>query len=80
MKRSSTICDDGGGIVARRALIVGIDTYNSGNNLNACVADAKAMAELLSRHKDGEKNFDCLVWLDKTEDGSVITRPKLRAV
>ena len=65
--------------MARRALIVGIDTYNSGNNLNACVADAKAMAELLSRHKDGEKNFDCMVWLDKTDDGSAITRPKLRA-
>ena len=65
--------------MARRALIVGIDTYSSGNNLNACVADAKAMGEVLSRHKDGEKNFDCLVWLDKTEDGSAITRPKLRA-
>ena len=65
--------------MARRALIVGINTYGVGNHLNACVADAKAMAEVLARHKDGEKNFDCLVWLDKTEDGSVITRPKLRA-
>ena len=73
------IIGDGGGIVARRALIVGIDTYNSGNNLNACVADAKAMAELLSRHKDGEKNFDCILLLDRMEDGSPITRPKLRA-
>ena len=65
--------------MARRALIVGINNYRGGNDLNACVADAKAMAEVLARHKDGEKNFDCLVWLDKTEDGSVITRPKLRA-
>jgi Caspase domain len=68
-----------GGVVARRALIVGINTYNGGNDLNACVADAKAMADILSRHKDGERNFDCLVWLDQTEDGSVITRSKLRA-
>jgi uncharacterized caspase-like protein len=65
--------------VARKTLIVGINTYGVGNDLNACVADAKAMAEVLARHKDGEKNFDCLVLLDKTEDGSVITRPKLRA-
>jgi caspase domain-containing protein len=64
--------------MARRALIVGINTYGPGNNLSACVADAKAMAEILSRHKDGEKNFDCVVWLDKTDDGSTITRPKLR--
>jgi len=46
--------------VARRALIVGIDTYGGENNLNSCVADAKAMADALSRHKDGEKNFDCV--------------------
>jgi hypothetical protein len=65
--------------MARRALIVGINTYGGGNNLAACVADAKAMSEVLSRHKDSEKNFDCIVWLDKTEDGSPITRPKLRA-
>jgi len=65
--------------MARRALIVGINSYGVDNDLNACVADAKAMGEVLARHKDGEKNFDCLVWLDRTEDGSVITRPKLRA-
>lgn len=64
--------------MTRRALIVGINSYGGGNDLAACVADAKAMTEILSRHKDGEKNFDCLVWLDKTDDGSMITRPKLR--
>jgi hypothetical protein len=68
-----------GTFVARRALIVGINTYGSGNNLNACVADTQAMAEVLSRHKDGKKNFDCIVLLDRMEDGSPITRPKLRA-
>ena len=64
--------------MARRALIVGIDTYGGGNNLNACVADAKAMAEVLARHKDGEKNFDCIALLDRMEDGSPITRARLR--
>lgn len=65
--------------MARRALIVGINTYGGGNDLQACVADAKAMTEVLSRHKDGEKNFDCVVLPDQMEDGSAITRPKLRA-
>jgi hypothetical protein len=65
--------------VSRRALIVGINTYGGGNSLSACVADAKAIAEVLSRHKDGEKNFDCNVLLDQMPDGSPITRPKLRA-
>lgn len=65
--------------MARRALIVGINTYGGGNDLLSCVADAKAISEVLSRHKDSEKNFDCLVLLDKMTDGSAITRPKLRA-
>lgn len=65
--------------MARRALIVGINTYGGGNDLDACVADAKAMAEVLSRHKDNEKNFDCLLLLDRMADGSQITRPKLAA-
>jgi len=65
--------------VARRALIVGINTYDGGNDLHACVADAEAMVEVLSRHKDSERNFDCVSFLDRTDDGSPITRPKLRA-
>lgn len=66
-------------VLSRRALIVGINTYGGGNDLAACVADARAMAEVLSRHKDDEKNFDCLVLLDQMDDGSPITRPKFRA-
>jgi hypothetical protein len=37
------------------------------------------MTNVVSRHKDGEKNFDCVVCPDRMEDGSPITRPKLRA-
>ncbi len=66
-------------MVSRRALIVGINTYGGGNDLHACVADAKEMAEVLSHHKDGSKNFDCIVLLNRMEDGSPITRPKMRA-
>jgi caspase domain-containing protein len=65
--------------MAGRALVVGINTYGSGNDLHACVADAEAMVMVLSRHKDGEKNFDCRLLADRMEDGSPITRPKLRA-
>jgi uncharacterized caspase-like protein len=65
--------------MARRALIIGINTYGVGNDLLACVADAEAMAEVLSHHKDGAKNFDCVVFPDHVEDGSQITRPKMRA-
>jgi Caspase domain len=64
--------------VARRALIVGINTYGGGNDLHACVADAHAMAKVLSRHKDGKKNFDCIVLSDRMQDDLPITRPNLR--
>jgi hypothetical protein len=63
----------------RKALIIGINTYKNGNNLHACVSDAQAMNEVLSRHKDGEKNFDCRMLLDHMEYGSPISRANLRA-
>jgi hypothetical protein len=65
--------------MARRALIVGINTYSGVNDLSCCVADAQAMVEVLSRHRDGKKNFDCLALLDQMSDGSSISRPTLRA-
>jgi hypothetical protein len=65
--------------LARRALIVGINTYDGVNDLCSPVADAEAMELALSRHKDGEKNFDCVVLKDFMTDGSAITRPKLRS-
>src|ERR1700676_2952157 len=65
-------------MVDRRALIVGINTYTAANELQACVADAKAMEEVLSRHKDGAKNFDCITLLDRMPSGSIIGRADLR--
>ena len=32
------------------------------------------MAEALSRHKEGETNLDCIVLLNRMDDGSPITR------
>jgi hypothetical protein len=62
----------------RRALIVGIDTYRNAPNLSGCVADAKAMTDLLSKHQDEAPNFECRTLVDQMEDGSPITRPQLR--
>jgi len=62
----------------RKALIVGINTYNKVASLSACVADAEAMAAVLERHKDGALNYQCRALVDQMEDGSPITRAKLR--
>ena len=62
----------------RRALIVGINSYKAINGLAACVADAEAMSGVLSYHKNGDPNFDCMVLADKMPDGSPITRAALR--
>lgn len=42
----------------KKALVVGIDHYEAAP-LNGCVNDALQITELLDRHEDGSKNFDC---------------------
>jgi hypothetical protein len=44
----------------RRALIVGIDGYASAP-LRGCVSDARSMESILSKHDDGNPNFECFV-------------------
>ncbi len=61
----------------RRGLVVGINTYEHSRTLTGCVADAEAMSKVLRRHSDQEKNFECHVWLDKTEDNKPITSLEL---
>lgn len=59
----------------RRALIVGINTYQSpGSNLAGAVRDAEAISKRLERHEDGTPNYECRVLLDRMEDGSPISR------
>jgi hypothetical protein len=41
----------------RKALIVGIDYYDSINGLSGCVNDANAVKSVLERHADGTLNF-----------------------
>lgn len=62
----------------RRALLVGIDTYQNVPNLKYCVADVNAMRELLSRDQDGTLNYDCKTLADQTIDGKPLTRAALR--
>jgi hypothetical protein len=40
-----------------RALVVGIDNYPEGHQLNGCVKDAESIYELLSKNGDGSNNF-----------------------
>ncbi len=62
----------------RRALIIGINTYQHGTNLSTCIADAEAMGQLLAEHEDKRPNYDCRVLLDQTEKGAPITMAILR--
>ncbi len=43
----------------KRALLVGIDTYDRLDSLQGCVKDVKALMPLLSRHDDASPNFSC---------------------
>lgn len=43
--------------MTKRALLVGIDTYDHWRDLTACVKDVKALAPLLAYHEDGTDNF-----------------------
>lgn len=45
--------------MARRALLVGIDRYDTVSSLNACVADVDAMQEVLRHHFNDDPNFEC---------------------
>jgi hypothetical protein len=62
----------------RRALLVGINSYQTVPSLSACVSDAQVMSEVLRRHKDGKLNYDCKCLLDRMQNGEPITRPNLR--
>jgi uncharacterized caspase-like protein len=63
---------------SRRALIVGINTYQHAPHLSSCVADAEGMAEVLAEHEDGRLNYDCRLLADTTEKGDQITTKVLR--
>lgn len=42
----------------KKALCIGIDSYESLNDLHGCVNDANEVKIVLERNGDGTKNFD----------------------
>ncbi|GBR02624.1 caspase family protein [Asaia siamensis] len=61
----------------RRALIVGINDYASAQCLTGCVADAKAVTELISRNEDESVNFQCDTLISGPHQ-DMVTAPYLR--
>lgn len=55
----------------KKALFVGINHYKK-KPLLSCINDAEAMRELLNRHEEGERNFDCeLLCSDESQEKNV---------
>lgn len=61
----------------RKALCVGIDSYQYTNDLYGCVNDANSVKSALERNGDGSLNFDVKI-ICSTSDTSYITRSKLK--
>jgi Caspase domain len=61
----------------KRALLVGVDSYDHMSPLTGCVADARAMSQLLERHENGDRNYECRVLT--SPGGPPVTRQYLRA-
>lgn len=63
-------------MVDRRALVVGIDSYDNLSDLTCACRDAQAMAELLSRNDDESINY--VVRMLVSTNGERVTRVTLR--
>lgn len=61
----------------KKALCVGIDSYEHINDLHGCVNDANAVRDALQRNGDGTLNFDTKI-MTATSEASYITRRALR--
>lgn len=61
----------------RKALCVGIDSYQSASDLHGCVNDANSVKAALERNGDGTLNFNVKV-MCATSDTSYITRNQLK--
>ncbi len=65
-------------MMARRALIVGINHYGKLGKtytLKGAIADAQRVAEILSTHHNGDPNYDCITLL--SDPSKPVTRGKL---
>lgn len=66
-----------GGIMLRKALCVGIDSYKFVGDLHGCVNDANSVKSVLERNGDGTLNFDVKL-MCATSETSFVTRSELR--
>jgi hypothetical protein len=65
------------GLSRKRALIIGINYYESFQSLNASVSDALAVSQLLNRHESGLKNYECIT-LTAANQSEKLNVPQLR--
>lgn len=61
----------------RKALVVGVDYYDSISNLFGCVNDAHSVKSVLERHGDGSLNFGIKL-ITATNEARKITRKELK--
>ncbi|QHI36697.1 hypothetical protein IMCC3317_20620 [Kordia antarctica] len=57
----------------RRALLVGINDYKR-SPLQGCIPDAKRMHEVISKHENGDPNFDCKLWISKPDSQTILIK------
>lgn len=50
----------------RMAVAIGLNTYKHLPHLTGCVADAKAITELLERHANNDVNYDCSLFTSES--------------
>ena len=62
----------------RKALCVGIDSYENTADLHGCVNDANAVKHAIERNGDGTLNFDVKL-MSATSESSYITRSSLKS-
>ena len=63
----------------RKALIVGVNFYESVNNLPGCVSDAYSVDSVLKDNSDGTRNFDTKL-ITAVDENSKVTRAELKRI
>lgn len=61
----------------RKALVVGVNYYPHVGSLFGCVNDAYAVSQVLTRHMDGQLNFD-VKQITAVDAGTALTRKQLK--
>ncbi|MER6970895.1 caspase family protein [Nocardioides sp. NPDC000445] len=62
----------------RKALVVGIDYYETIGELNGCVSDAYAVKGVLERHADGTLNFTTPNLMVASSPGQAVSKSELK--